>query len=53
MEGLTETLQSGGEVGNREKMQAIEEMDNLYRDWEKELEENGCNVPDPQGLSSN
>ena len=53
MEGLTETLQSGGEVGNREKMQVIEDMDNLYRDWEKELEENGCNVPDPQGLSSN
>ena len=53
MEGLTGTLQSGGEVGNREKMQVIEDMDNLYRDWEKELEENGCNVPDPQGLSSN
>ena len=49
MEGLTETLQSDGEVSNREKMQVIEDMDNLYRDWEKELEENGCNVPRSPG----
>lgn len=47
MEGLTDTLQRDGEASNREKMQAINDMDVLYRDWEEELRDSGCEVPDP------
>lgn len=47
MEGLTDELQNDGQASNREKMRVIENMDALYRDWEKELEENGCDVADP------
>ena len=46
MEGLTDSLQNNGEASNREKMQVIDEMNDLYRDWEEELEESGCEVPD-------
>ncbi len=47
MEDLTDTLQNDGEASNRDKMQVIEDMDVLYRDWEKELEEGGCKVSGP------
>ena len=47
MENLTDALQNDGEASNRDKMQVIDEMDLLYRDWEKELAESGCDVSDP------
>lgn len=47
MENLTDTLQNDGEASNRDKMQVIEDMDMLYRDWEKELEDSGCEVSGP------
>ena len=46
MEGLTDALQNDGEASNKEKMQVIDDMDVLYRDWEEELEGSGCDVPD-------
>ena len=46
MEGLTDVLQNEGEANNREKMQVIDDMNALHRDWEQELEESGCEVPD-------
>ena len=46
MEGLTDSLQNDGEASNRRKMQVIANMNDLYRDWEKELEETGCEIPD-------
>ena len=46
MEGLTVALQNEGEASNREKMQVIDDMNDLYRDWEQELEDSGCEVPD-------
>ena len=45
MEGLTDVLQNEGDANNREKMQVIDDMNALYRDWEQELEDNGCEVP--------
>jgi len=47
MEILTDSLQNDGDASNRDKMQVIDEMDMLYRDWEQELEENGCEVSVP------
>ena len=47
MESLTDNLQNDGEASNRDKMQVIDEMDLLYRDWERELEDNGCDVSGP------
>lgn len=47
MEGLTDTLRNDGEASNREKMQVIEDMEALYGNWVAELEESGCDVPDP------
>ena len=46
MEGLTDALRKEGEASNREKMQVIDDMNALYRDWEQELEDSGCEVPD-------
>ena len=46
MEGLTDALQNEGEASNREKMQVIDDMNDLHRDWEQELEESSCEVPD-------
>ena len=46
MEGLTDSLQNDGRASNREKMQVIDDMNDLYRDWKAELEESGCAVPD-------
>ena len=46
MEGLTDSLQNNGNASNREKMQVIDDMNNLYQDWKEQLEGSGCEVPD-------
>ena len=49
MEKLTDSLQNDGEASNREKMQLINQMNDLYEDWEEELAATGCEIPDSQG----
>lgn len=45
MEGLTDTLENDGEASNRKKTQVIDQMNDLYEDWERELGETGCEIP--------
>ena len=44
MEGLTGSLEDNSNASNREKMQVINEMNDLREDWEKDLEDLGCEV---------
>jgi len=45
MEELTDSLQNNLDASNREKMRAIDEMDDLYDSWGADLEEIGCELP--------
>ena len=48
MEDLTDSLENNPDASNREKMQAIEEMNDLYKSWGDDLEEIGCELPSSQ-----
>ena len=46
MENETSLLSVDGSASNREKMQVIEDMARLAEDWESDLKEIGCEIPD-------
>ena len=52
MEELTDSLQNSPEASNREKMRAINAMNDLYDSWAEDLTEIGCELPDQQAKES-
>ena len=48
MEDLTDSLQNNPDTSNRDKMRAIEEMDDLYETWSEDLDRIGCELPGSQ-----
>ena len=48
MEDLTDSLQNNPDTSNRDKMRAIEEMDDLYETWSEDLDRIGCELPSSQ-----